>query len=434
MNIMQAYKAASEAKRAELVAPAVPVKTDSASFSTGRKDVLDALRRVSAVIPSRSANGMLRLAKLSINGHVQLTASDGTAELMIDVPDDPPSRTGDRTILVNPSRLTAILSKAKSREAIIGIDNVQSDDSEDSETRCKIRCGSAAFNLPTESADEFPEFGEFDTVRSVILSADDFRQLVTETVPWTDVESVRYALGGVAMEVKDSAVTFAATDSRRLGFLTRHGIASGEFDATQPPVIPANVLQQAARACESDNVTICFGVKIETGKSADGEPWRIETPVCEISSHGFRLRSPLVDGRFPRFRDVVPAMDQFGHVVTFDRKQLIEAIETATVCASDSFCGMDFSFTVPTSSYGGVCKMETSSDEGNATVELAVDTPVNRKPLDGPIVLDPRFVLEYAKLVRTESVHMAMIAPEHCAMMFADGHAQYIIMPLSRDR
>ena len=79
-----------------------------------------------------------------------------------------------------------------------------------------VKCGGGSWTLPTESVDEFPLWEPANLTAVCRLPADQFARAAKATTYATDVESSRYALGAVLLEVKGGDPTWVATDGRRL--------------------------------------------------------------------------------------------------------------------------------------------------------------------------------------------------------------------------
>ena len=82
--------------------------------------------------------------------------------------------------------------------------------------RISIQGERSQFVLPAQNPDEFPNVASFEEEAYHEVSARLFRELIRRTLFATDVESSRYALGGVLLEFATDRITAVATDGRRL--------------------------------------------------------------------------------------------------------------------------------------------------------------------------------------------------------------------------
>ena len=71
-----------------------------------------------------------------------------------------------------------------------------------------------------------------------VVAAADLRKLIRRTIFATDVESTRYALGGVLVELTAESITMVGTDGRRLAKMSAP--AEAENDAAPPDRQPGH--------------------------------------------------------------------------------------------------------------------------------------------------------------------------------------------------
>src|SRR5439155_7061180 len=117
--------------------------------------------------------------------------------------------------------------------------------------------------------------------------------MIRRTVFATDTESTRYALGGVLVEIKGESIVMAATDTRRLAVVRGTCAVSGSAAADGGlPVVPAKALSLIEKTLVDDNETVSIAVR--------NNDMLVKTASATIYSR-------LVEGRFPKDQDVIPA-------------------------------------------------------------------------------------------------------------------------------
>lgn len=100
-------------------------------------------------------------------------------------------------------------------------------------------------------------------------------------------DSSRYVLNGVCLEVSERGVILVATDGRRLGALKvsstqdMSGLQSGEY------ILPREFLKRAIQGTGEISVTI-------------------EGKDVTIGEKNFKCSTALVEGNYPKWRDVTP--------------------------------------------------------------------------------------------------------------------------------
>ena len=150
------------------------------------------------------------------------------------------------------------------------------------------------------------------------------RQLVTAittTAILCDRESCRFSLGGVLIE-QDKAGTgfnFVGTDGRRLGVYHMPAQVSNRSDmegffkggtAVDQVILDGQHLLNMAKRLEnktaSDTVTVTPHVKVDNKKMGKGTAY---TFSWTANSRKMTAQARVEEGRFPKWRDVIPSID-----------------------------------------------------------------------------------------------------------------------------
>jgi DNA polymerase-3 subunit beta len=348
-----------------------------------------ALAAVKAAVPSRSPKPVLLNVRIG-SGYV--TASD--LELQIQSPID---YQGD-PILLPYARLQAILNVASGDEMSI----------EPKGQSCVVRIGSGEWTLPTESAAEFPAWQPSGIKRVCTLPAEQFCRAIRSVVYATDNETSRYALGAVLIEVERSAglVHFVGTDGRRLAEY-KAGLSSNEDPDDSATLAPARaVLAMQSIAAHSDGA-----VQIEATTSE---------VVALIDNAVVTAR--LVDGRFPRWRDVFP--DRKAKPSTVVPEELIAATRQAAIVTSEQSKGVTYVFTPD-----GIHLAAQSPEAGQSSVTCNVvefGQPATVK-------LDPAFVVQLLRSLDPDEPFKVEAVDANSAVTFHSGDCRAVIMPLAND-
>lgn len=363
-----------------------------------RKSLLAAFGQVSGVAPTKSPKPVLVNAKLECcpeHGST-LIATDmevGIRRRVLGVEVDAAG-----SVLL-PPRVQQILAASAETHVLIETD----------ETTLHIRAGKSKFTMPTEDPDLFPDVPRFAADAFFVLGPGAARDAIRRTIFSTDVESTRYALGGVKVEIEGEALAFIGTDGRRLAKM----IASAIVPSPAPysigePVIPVKALKLIDRNIDGDlTVHLAFGSNAAFVRTEDAD-----------------IYTRLVEGRFPRYQDVFPATAEVK--VDMEAGSLLRATEQAAILTSDESRGVDFRFG------GGTLTLSTkAADVGAATVEL----PIGYEGDPVEITFDPRYLTDALKALEPTATVTAELIDHKSAAVFrtGDGYA-YVVMPLTRDR
>jgi DNA polymerase-3 subunit beta len=327
-----------------------------------------------------------------------LSGSDG--EIRIDVEIDAPPGV---TFLLPKDRLHAILSSTTADEITLTPDG----------SSCVVTAGRGTWTLPTEDAAEYPVWEPVGTKPITRLPADQFVRAVRGVVFSADAESSRYALGAVLIEVEGEVVTFVATDGRRLSSVRcEHDLAVDNSTT----LVPARVMQIIARLADQAGDD---SVQLEaTGKEV------VATIGREKKGRRRTVTALLMEGRFPRWRDVLPDRDVAS--TTVDRSLLLAATRAAAICSSEESRGVEYAFSAE-----GVWLHGQSAEKG----ESSVTCDIVEAGAKAGVKLDPAFVVEWLNGIDGDeepTVSIEVVDAES-AVVLRCGDNTGVIMPLAKD-
>ncbi|HVW38616.1 MAG TPA: DNA polymerase III subunit beta [Pirellulales bacterium] len=374
-----------------------------------REKLLAAFQIASVVAPARSPKPILRNVKFEVAGPV---SGDSGAE-------------GRGTLLATDLEVGVRVSLADVQveapgSAVLPIDRVGLILRESSDAKLRIesdgqgtlvRGDRSEFKLPAGNPEEFPSIVEFTENKYHALPARVFKELIRRTVFATDTESSRYALGGVLFEMSGDKVTAVGTDGRRLAMMEAPGKAvEGHETGDTMTIVPTKALHFIDRAL------------------ADGdEEVQIATRANDVLVRSPRVTiySRLVEGRFPKWRDVFPRRSD-AVKIEMVVGPLHSAVRQAAIMTNDESRGVDFTF-----GDGKVVLSGRGAETGQSRVEL----PIAYDGASIGITLDPRYVNDFLKVLDPEKNFTLEIKDsESAAVCSTDDGYGYVIMPLARDR
>lgn len=365
-----------------------------------RKSLLAAFGMVAGVAPSRSPKPILQGIKIQAcpeHGST-LMATDGEIGIRHRVLGGTVREVG--AAILPTVKMQAILSTSSDAALYI----------EATADGIEIRGKHAKFKLPSEDPDAFPDVPKFEAEAYHSIDPLFLRGSIRRTIFATDVESTRYALGGVRVELDADGLVFVATDGRRLA--KTRVVAVPPVPAPYSigePVVPVKALKLMDR---------CLGDTDVYARLAFG------TAAAFLATEDAEIYTRLVEGRFPRYQDVFPATSEAR--IEMGVGELLSAVEQAAILTSDESRGVDFEFA------GGALSLKTNAaDVGSASVTLPV--AYEGKPVG--ITFDPRYLTDALKVLDPASrVTAELIDGKSAAVFKTDDGYQYVIMPLTRDR
>ncbi len=265
------------------------------------------------------------------------------------------------------------------------------------------------FQLPTQNPDEFPPVPPFAEHAYHEVSARLYRELIRRTVFATDTESSHYALGGILLELTADRIVGVGTDGRRLAMQDGPAEAVNGHKTTDSTVIPSKAVRLMERAIADNEEKIQLAVR--------------ENSVV-LRSHQTTIFSRLVEGRYPRWRDVFPNRNDMVKI-EMNVGPFLTAVRQAAIVTSDERRGIDFNF-----GEGKLVLIGHGAEHGEAEVEL----PIGYDGQKVPVKLDPRYVVEFLQVLDPAGTITLHVRDSQSAIVCdtSDSYS-YVIMPLFRD-
>ena len=363
-----------------------------------RPTLAAAFQVVSGVVPTRTTKDVLRNIKIQVaDGKLTLIGTDTEVGIRYEIDGVESDAAGE--FLLPTQRTAAILRDLQD-------DHIEIETKENSVT---VKAVNSQFKLGSENPAEFPPVPGFEDEAYYVIAAKDLRQMIRRTVFATDAESTRYALGGVLLDFNDDNMTLAATDSRRLAIVDNPCTLQGEpADSPEQPVIPAKAMNL-----------------LERSLSDEGEVHiAIHSNDAVIRSGSTTINCRLVEGRFPRYRDVVPAEPAAS--INLVVGPLLRVVKLSQIMINEESRGVDFKF-----QDDQLVLVSQAAELGDSENGL----PIAYSGEAVTITLEPRFIGDFLKVVDPSSqITLQMTDKDHAVALKTEDQYTYVVMPLTRDR
>lgn len=367
-------------------------------LSCPRQVLNSAFQVVSAVVPSRTPKEILKNIKLNVaNGQATLLATDQEVGVRYDLAEVETSSVGE--VLLPSQQIASILREVQDETIRIEV----------AEEALWVRAGKSEFRLSVEDPAEFPDVPTFIDENYYVLNGKSLKQGIHRTIFACDIESSRYALGGVLMELRPEHLTLAATDSRRLAVYKTSCQTHGNVgEEVGQPVVPSKAMALIERSIHDDDQEVFVSVH--------HNDVLVKTAATTVYGR-------LVEGRFPRYQDVIPA--QFETSIELVTGPFLSAVRQAMIVTNNDSRGVDFTFG------GGLLTLTSMGvDIGSSKIEL----PIGYDGDDVIITFDPRYVQEFLRVLDpASSVTLQMVDGNSAAVFKAEENYTYVVMPLTRE-
>ena len=274
-----------------------------------------------------------------------------------------------------------------------------------------VKSGNSKFTLQSEDPAEFPDVQGFTETKYHEVNSKDLKQLIRRTLFASDMESGRYALGGVLLEMESDKIVAVATDGRRLAKMECNAVSVEDHGNNENmTIIPSRAMQLIERALFDIDDT----VKVSTNNNS--------ILVCAGNA---TIYARLVEGRFPKWKDVLPDKDE-TNAITMDIAPMSSGLRQAAIVASDESRGVDFSF----GNNKATMSIQTA-EVGQSDIEVPIE-------YDGEhmeITMDHRFVTDFFRSLDSRRQFKLYMSDQDTSALFTtDDDYEYVVMPLARDR
>ena len=207
------------------------------------------------------------------------------------------------------------------------------------------------------------------------------------------------------LEVKGGNPTWVATDGRRLACVETETDQAVDDSST---LVPRRVLDIVAAMATGDG-----SVQVE----ANAKEVRFELESTTVTG-------TLIDGRFPRWRDVVGEPE--GQASVLDVQELLAAVRSAAIVTSEQSKGIDLTWTSNTLVLSG-----RSAEYGESTVKCDVVSAGSTSQTK----LDPRFLSDFLRYIPADEEPQVDVyaTDSQSRVLLRCGPYTGVIMPLAAD-
>ncbi len=363
-----------------------------------RQQLLAAFSIAAVAVPGRTPRDILRSVLMSVTkAGVELIATDLEIGVRVIVEGAVTSSVGEA--MLPTARMGSIL-----RELADDVFEMEVDGD-----KILIKAANGKFRLTSEDPKEYPPVPEFKEADYYRVSGPVFRLMIRRTEFATDTDSTRYALGGINVEFDDGRVNLAATDSRRLAVSTAVCDSVGTPKViSKATVVPTKAMRLLERSADPKSEFIDISV-------ADNS--------VTMRAGNVTVYSRLVEGRFPRYRDVIPKKSK--NIVPFSVSPFFSAVRQAQIVTDEEHRGVDFTFN------DSLLVIKSQASVGDSSVELPIEYGGEKMK----VAFDPKYVSDFLKVCSPEAiVDLHLIDADTAAVFRVEDSYTYVIMPLSGDR
>ena len=374
------------------------------------KDIVAKFRLAASVVATTDIAPILQFVKMTAdkeNG-VTLQATDGDVAIRLGVDGNELSQDGEA--LLPSKRLLQILDATDEEELTINR----------TDSELKIVGAKEKYTCDISQSGKFPDIEEFEETAYHVIPVNVLRETIRRTIFAIDSANLKYALGGVCFEMNDRTISVVATDGRRLAWQEGYGKCVNDHKA-EKAIIPAKTLQVLDRILSDKCIGEDEDVKMALHVSVDKRDMISGTVLFQCQ--GITLYSRLLQGRFPKWRAIIPQTD--GDVPAMvSCGELLSAALKAQLATDNDHPGIQFTFDG---------HRLTLQGQGRKTgvAEIELDNIHCEQPKT--LMLDAKFMTSFLRGLSADTVLSMYLPPDNDPVKItADGDGYtYVVMPMS---
>lgn len=362
-----------------------------------REGLLSACQLASVAVAARDVKPVLRNLKAVVDSdRCTLMATDLELGIRLEVRGVKVEEPGEA--LLPAGRTLAVLREGTDEELTI----------EASPDATVIKGKQAEFEMPGEDPAAFPDIPAFAEEKYHELTAGVLREMIRRTIfAAAAAEHTRFgATTGILWELEDEKATLVATDGRRLALASGPAqVKGGHSTKGQMPVVPTKAM-----------------TLLERNLAEPDELVRISFRPNEVLMKTERamIYSRLVEGRFPNYKQVLPAKHNVKVPLTVG--PFHAAIRQAAIMTDEESKRVVFNFAK---------KKLTLQARGAETGRSKVEMPLDYDGKGLEISFDPKFLGDMLRVLEPDqALTLEMTDGSSPAVFRADAHYLYVVVPL----
>lgn len=358
-------------------------------FTCSRSALSDTLALLSDVVPARSAKPVLQNVKVTGNndGSVTFSATDLEIALTTNIAVD--ELTDPCTVLLPAARFAGLI-----RDDWASTVTITAEDD-----RAEISTENGTFHLVGNASEEFPPIQEMPEKGLIEIAAEDLADAVRKTLFATAKGDTRYALNGILLHIEKKDVEFVSSDTHRLSLCRKKSRTAGT---------------------NAEAIVITKGMNLLARLAEDEEVIKLHLTAHELIASTSRatMVARLVDGQFPRYREVIPR--DLENKVTLNRELFMKTLRLAGQMSNEETHSLTVSASKDT-----VVLSASGSESGDGRVDL----PAEVTGEDVSANFNYIYLLDVLKVIEDETITLQFRDAESPSRLDV-GDFTHIIMPI----
>ncbi len=256
------------------------------------------------------------------------------------------------------------------------------------------------FKIMGLGKEEFPKLPEFKDKEIIKLDQGVLKTMLGLTAFAVSFDETRYILNGILFKIEKNTLTLVATDGKRLAVVERK-IQQG-FEKAVNIIIPIKTIQELNRNLkDSGELSILLGSNqalFDLGQ------------VVVISR--------LIEGEFPDFRQVIPAVSE--NKFSIEREQFLLAVKRAALLSTPDYQAVKLEVFKDK-----LVVSKSTPDIGESREEVKVEY----RGKEMIIGFNPNYLIDVLKNLSEEKINFELTDSEKPGVIRVDDYT-YIVLPM----
>jgi DNA polymerase-3 subunit beta len=358
-------------------------------FKVEKASLINAIQTVQNVITTKSALPILANILIEAQaGTLKLTATDLDIGITCVIPVDiqeagaitvPAKRFSD---IVKEFALEMVsVTTKKNNQVIIDSDMCQ-------------------FKIMGLIKEEFPKLPEFKDKKATKIDQGVLKQMLSLTAFAVSLDETRYVLNGILFKINKNQLTLVSTDGKRLAVAERKLTAESDIEISM--IVPLKTIQELNRNLQDEGE---LSLVVSSNQA-----------LFDLGSIG--IVSRLIEGEFPDYKQVVPAVSENKMKVA--RSQLLLAVKRAALLSTPDYQAVKLEVFK-----NKLVISKSTPDVGEFHEELAVEYQ-GRELVIG---FNPVYLIDILKNLDEEAVFLELVDGEKPGVIRISGYV-YIVLPM----
>jgi DNA polymerase III subunit beta len=271
-----------------------------------------------------------------------------------------------------------------------------------------IKTRDSHFRLVGQDPAEYPDFPKFDFSKAVTLEASGIKEMIRKTIFATSLESSRYALTGLLLELKKKEIRLVGSDGKRLAYCKKKtDQAQAQENRVIVPPKGMTLIEKITEGPDVKNIQLVIE----------------ETQIKFGVQPNIFAFSRLIEGSFPDYEKIIPA--DCDKKIELKTGEFHSALRRVSLVTTDKFRATKLTF-----KNNKLSMFSRTQDVGEAEVEMPIK--YTQDPFE--IVFNPEFFIDALRTLNEDEDMVIELKNKTSPAVLKMGRDYvYLVMPLSVD-